>query len=270
MKTKQLLRDTAAVGAATLAMLLCSTSAQAQVFTETFGNAAGRVSNTYVPTSSFTFSGVGGVVDGFYTVMPPQGIIASTGQAYWVDLPSDHTGDSNGALMVLNAGANPDDIYVRNFNVQPGTSYRVSAWRYVVNGNGGGGASAPISWSLQIRNQSTNVPVVQSGALASTSTRNWIQSTYEFTVPADCNTVGGNVPARLSITNQSAVVNGNDLYVDDISVEVVPVAAGQAEFCPTGRGTTSVPTLDIAGLGLLSLLGAGAGALALRRRKRGH
>ena len=31
---------------------------------------------------------------------------------------------------------------------------------------------------------------------------------------------------------------------------------------------TSVPTLDLAGLGLLSLLGAGAGALGLRRRQR--
>ncbi len=33
---------------------------------------------------------------------------------------------------------------------------------------------------------------------------------------------------------------------------------------------TPVPTLDFAGLGLLSLLGAGAGALGLRRRKRTH
>ena len=40
---------------------------------------------------------------------------------------------------------------------------------------------------------------------------------------------------------------------------------------PPGSSVVApVPTLDVAGLGLLSLLGAGAGALSLRRRKRGQ
>ncbi|WP_436278405.1 IPTL-CTERM sorting domain-containing protein [Ottowia thiooxydans] len=37
---------------------------------------------------------------------------------------------------------------------------------------------------------------------------------------------------------------------------------------PVAATPTAVPTLDVAGLGLLGLLSAGVGALALRRRNR--
>ena len=51
-----------------------------------------------------------------------------------------------------------------------------------------------------------------------------------------------------------------DFYITATCTGVDPVV--------TPTNVTPVPTLDVAGLGLLSLLGAGAGALALRRRKR--
>lgn len=261
MKPHQTLLKTAA---AVLVMLASGVSAQAQTFTETFGNATGRVSNAYVP--NFTFSASGDIGDGSYAVMPPQNITTSTGRPWWSDLVSDHTGDTGGALMVLNAGSALNDFYRRDFSIQPGHSYRISAWRYVVNGNGGAGATDPISWSLQIRNPSTNETLVQSGALPSTATKSWIQSTYDFAVPVDCKTVGVGVPARLAVTNQSPITAGNDFYIDDISVQDITPNDALDKFCPARA--TSVPTLDMGGLGLLSLLGAAAGAVALRRRKR--
>lgn len=50
---------------------------------------------------------------------------------------------------------------------------------------------------------------------------------------------------------------------------ITATCTGEAPIDPF-TPTTPVPTLDIAGLGLLGLLSAGAGAFALRRRKRSH
>ena len=269
MKSNKPLLKAVSFSVASLAMLACGVSVQAQTFTETFGTAAGRVSNAYVPSGNFTYNASGAVGDGHYTVMPPQNITGSTGASYWANLADDHTG--GGALMVLNAGPALNEFYQRDFNVQPGHSYRVSAWRYVVNGNGGAGSTNPISWSLQMRNPSTNATQVESGALPSAVTQAWTESAYEFTVPIDCKTQGAGVPARLALTNRSAVTSGNDFYIDDISVTDITPNDALDKFCPVRVApVTAVPTLEVAGLGLLGILSAGLGAMALRRRQRGQ
>lgn len=245
MKSMHSLRKTVACTTAVLATLTCGASAHAQTFTETFGNAAGRVSNAYVPSGNFTFAASGAVNDGFYTVMPPQNITASTpGQPWWTNLPSDHTGDTGGALMVLNAGNALNEFYQRDFEVQAGHSYRISAWRYVVNGNGGAGSTNPISWALQVRNPSTNAPLAQSGDLPSTVTQDWFESTYEFTVPIDCKASGTGVPARLALTNRSPITGGNDFYIDDISVVDITPNDALDKFCPLPQADLSITKSD--------------------------
>ena len=54
-----------------------------------------------------------------------------------------------------------------------------------------------------------------------------------------------------------------EFYVTGVCTGDAPV-----DTPPTPSSVTPVPTLDLAGLGLLGLLGAGMGAFALRRRKR--
>ncbi len=269
MTPKQSLLKTARCGSALLVLLAWGASAQAQVvFKETFGSAPGRVSSSYVP-SGFTYAGSGDVTDNYYTITAPAslGPPSTPGQTWWDKVP-DHTGDTNGAVLVVNAGNVLTDMYQRDFTVLPGHSYRISAWRWVVNGVGGAGGTGPLSWSLQLRDPSNNVTKLQSGNIASTGIKQWLESTYEFTVPVDCKTVGQGVPARLAVVNGTAETNGNDFYVDDISVTDFTPQGALAEFCPTPRPPAAVPTLDLAGLGLLGLLGAGMGAFALRRRKR--
>lgn len=255
------------------ALLLASAcaSAQAQVFTEDFGTLASpsdRATNTYV--TGFAFRPTGEVSNGGYAVMRPSAINPAAG-AYWANLATDHTANTNGALMVLNAGRPLNDIYRRDFTIEAGKSYHISAWRYVVNGASGGGSSTPLSWSLEVRNADSNTALASSGALPSSGRLQWEESTFDFTVPAGCMGGSSTVPARLAITNRTAEDNGNDLYVDDISVTEIPPVRGQPEFCPSGVGPepSAVPTLDFAGLSLLGLLGAGIGGLALRRRQRG-
>lgn len=142
----------------------------------------------------------------------------------------------------------------------------------MVNGANGGGSSDPLFWSFQIRDPATNAPIrdpatnqplYDSGPLSSGNTRlQWVRSTYEFRVPLDCSSVGRAIPARLAITNQSAIVNGNDFYIDDISVEDTTPSGSVENAC-----YKAVPVMGAGGLGLLSLMGAFAGAVALRRRR---
>lgn len=88
--------------------------------------------------------------------------------------------------------------------------------------------------------------------------------TYTSLTPAICSvTSDGTVtPKKNGVCTIAADQPGNAEYAaaervtQDITLTDAPVVI------------TQVPTLDVLGLGLLSLLGAGAGGLALRRRKR--
>lgn len=264
MKSKASLLKPALYGAVALALLTGGVAAQAQVFTETFGTDAARVSVAAPATTGFTFVGSGTLPNNNYTVMRPQNVTGSTGDAYWVNLSSDHTGDTGGALMVVNAGTTLADMYRRDFNALPGHSYRISAWRYVVNGDNTKTPTGPLSWSLEWRDTADAVQKT-SGNVNSTQYRQWEQTTFDFTVPKNCAAPDTPVAQRVALVNRLAQTEGNDFYVDDISLTDL----GPTDICPPPP-PVSVPTLDIAGLGLLSLLGAGAGALALRRRKRGE
>jgi hypothetical protein len=100
-------------------------------------------------------------------------------------------------------------------------------------------------------------------------------------------TTGGVLGAQFSSTNGlfGAANNGSGMYRINLGtgqrdkISNAPASGNNdgascsnaalfESLSPEPQPPTAVPTLDIAGLGLLSLLGAGAGALALRRRKR--
>lgn len=265
---------------AAVAMFAAVATAQAQtVFLETFGNAQnrvddanaeGRVIDPYPNVSiGITNAATGSVADGFYTVMSPLSTSTSTGQSFWTET-EDHTGDTEGAVMVLNAGDTTDEIYVREFDMEPGKSYRVSAWRFVVNGGADANHDDPINWAMGVVRDDRGAAdddyfLVEPENVASTTRNEWEETVYEFSVPVDCDAMGENVPGIFTLYNRTNIVSGNDLYIDDIMVEEIP-PIGDVELCPSP--ITSVPTLDIAGLGLLSLLGAGLGAFAMRRRRR--
>ena len=100
-------------------------------------------------------------------------------------------------------------------------------------------------------------------------------------------TTGGVLGAQFSSTNGlfGAANNGSGMYRINLGtgqrdkISNAPASGNNdgascsnaalfESLSPEPQPPTAVPTLDIAGLGLLSLLGAGAGAVALRRRKR--
>ena len=262
--TSELYRKLLALAAGCAAMVGASgVNAQTVVFHETFGNADTRVSSPYVPQE---FPGAdrgyysprltGEIADGTYAIMRPQDV--QSGGSWWVNLPTDHSGDPTGALMVLNAGRTLSDYYRRNFDVKAGASYEISVWRYVVNANG----SNPIAWSLQVKQVNSGTVLVNSGPISNTTTRTWEQSTFRFTIPASCATATGS-QATMALTNQSPITRGNDIYIDDINVTELPLDPSLPTACPSEP--SAVPTLDVwALLGLGSLLGW----LGMRRSRR--
>ena len=234
--TSELYRKLLALAAGCAAMVGASgVNAQTVVFHETFGNADARVSSPYVPQE---FPGqpigyysprlTGGIQDGTYAIMRPQAVQSVS--SYWVNLPTDHSGDPTGALMVLNAGRTLSDFYRRNFDVKAGASYEISVWRYVVNANG----SAPIAWSLQVKQVNSGTVLVDSGSISNTTTRTWEQSTFRFTIPASCATATGS-QATMALTNQSPITRGNDIYIDDIKVTELPLDPSLPSACPSER-----------------------------------
>ena len=228
--TSELYRKLLALAAGCAAMVGASAvNAQAVVFHETFGNADTRVASPYVYYSPRL---TGGVPDGTYTIMRPQNVQSAGG--YWANLPTDHSGDPTGALMVLNAGRTLSDFYRRNFDVKAGASYEISVWRYVVNANLAANPPNPVAWSLQVKQVNSGDVLVNSSPISNTTVRAWEQSTFSFTIPASCAAATGS-QATIALTNQSPITNGNDIYIDDIKVTELPLDPNLPSACPTER-----------------------------------
>ena len=226
--TSELYRKLLALAAGCAAMVGASgVNAQTVVFHETFGNADARVSSPYVYYSPRL---TGAIPDGTYTIMRPQAVQPGGG-SWWANLPTDHSGDPTGALMVLNAGRTLSDFYRRNFDVKAGASYEISVWRYVVNANG----SAPIAWSLQVKQVNSGTVLVNSGSISNTTTRAWEESTFRFTIPASCAAAATGSQATMALTNQSPITAGNDIYIDDIKVTELPLDPSLPSACPSER-----------------------------------
>lgn len=230
---------------------LCSAlaiNAQTVVFHETFGTSPNRVSSPYVPkafpntaTEYYTFSAANDIPDGAYTITRPQNL-ASLQFNYWVDLPTDHSGDPAGALLVLNAGDQLTDFYRRNFDIRPGYSYEVSVWRYVVNGNEAiTPVQGPVSWKLELREVNSDTLLTGSQPLYNTNRGSWEESIYRFSVPMNCgSTVPGGIQAAMALKNNEMIAQGNDFYVDDIKVTETPFdPALPQSACPTERSVVN-------------------------------
>ena len=237
--TSELYRKLLALAAGCAAMVGASgVNAQTVVFHETFGNADARVSSPYVPQALpgqdpgyYSPRLTGTIDDGTYAIMRPQAVQPGGG-SWWVNLPTDHSGDPTGALMVLNAGSTLSDFYRRNFDVKAGASYEISVWRYVVNADLTANPPKPVAWSLQVKQVNSGTVLVNSNPISNTTTRTWEQSTFRFTIPASCATATGS-QATMALTNQSPITRGNDIYIDDINVTELPLDPSLPSACPS-------------------------------------
>lgn len=225
------------------------------VFQDDFGQSTTRVESTYMPkVNGFTFASISNPTDfpkirideDYYAVIDPTRIKdpwpanfdwfwtgpAPAGSSSSLNHPAttDHTGNSNGAVMVVNnGGVNSGFFYLRNFSFEVNSIYKLSLWVYVVNPNG------EIDFGL--KDYAGNDLFGGTGRLSSplftTNNNQWREVTFYFTTP-NCT----NKDAKIELYNGDLSGTGvfnTDYYIDDISLEKVSSAPGgtQVITCPS-------------------------------------
>ena len=191
------------------------------------GNALLGCSNPglFLPCSDYIYtSDIGGLIPEFrYSILKSVGN-ANGGNCIKGDWKgSDHTGDG-GYFMAVNGAPNtafsPIFYQMKSVPVCIGATYEFSA--YVINLRPGSGTNAS---SPNISFKVNGVVIANSGLIAGTTTATWVKVGGSFTASTPM--------VDLEVVNATAVANGNDLGLDDISFNVC-----QSQISVNGTATT--------------------------------
>jgi gliding motility-associated-like protein len=154
-------------------------------------------------TTTYTYT-TGTPSDGQYS------IARSTNGMYpssWWQV-TDHTGNANGYMMVVNASLAADNFYTQTISgLCPGTTYEFAAW--VMNLIKTSGINPNITFTIS--NSSGTIKTFSTGSIPISSSATWKQYGTFFTTPA----AGG--PITLTMSNNAPGGNGNDIVLDDIT-----------------------------------------------------
>ncbi|NIG53400.1 gliding motility-associated C-terminal domain-containing protein [Chitinophaga sp. Cy-1792] len=171
--------------------------------TATFAAALGSdiTSYTYV-AQSFPY-------DGSYTV---ENTTAGAGNVWWST--TDHTGNSGGYMMVVNANTSVTDYFYKKkvTGLCPNTTYEFAAW--IVNLLRSSDINPPnVTFSILTADGNTVIQQYSTGTIARTSSGPvWRQFGFYFTTPAGVSDV------IIKMTNNSpGGAPANDLALDDIT-----------------------------------------------------
>ena len=196
------------------------------IFFDNFGQHTTRVKTLYMPTGSYFFAdpnlsmSAKEIQDNYYAVIDPRHIAdANPASYFWTSTSptattpagartyytADHTGDTNGAVMVVNAGTTINYLYKRPVVLKTGFRYRFSFWIYVVTKSS--------QFSMEVTNSSNNTINTFAGPVL-VNEGVWTQYTLDFPVPISGTDTTNNVTAGLQ--NKYSLIIGNDYYIDDI------------------------------------------------------
>ena len=175
--------------------------------------------------------------DGQYAIVNSQTGTGNCHPTTWVNVPSDHTGNPNGYMMIVNASSAPSVFFTYNVptDLCPNTTYQFSA--YVLNlistAASGSGVSEPnITFSIETTDGQI-LATSNTGTLPTSNAATWIQESVLFTTTTQTSVV-------IKMTNNAPGGNGNDLVIDDIAFRACgPII--QTGF--TSVNNTTTPTL---------------------------
>jgi len=158
-------------------------------------------------STSYTYTSADFPNDGSYTIEKT----TNTPNTWWTT--TDHTGNTGGYMMVVNASVSKTDYFYKREvdNLCGGTTYQFSAW--VGNLLRYSDISPPdITFSIE----TTGGTVIQSYNTGPVSQRKdsfkWIQFAFNFTLPAGT----GNLIIKMT-NNSNGGAPANDLALDDIT-----------------------------------------------------
>lgn len=224
----------------TIILILITLKADAQVtcngywgqylVNQTFGQ-GNATDNWYGPLATFapgaststTFVGAAGPTGGSladgYSGLTKNTSAPGTGQgANWINM-TDHTGDPNGLMLLVNAPSTAATVFFEYTMVDlcPNTTLKLSTW--VINVNSALVATSTCGANTQYPNLTLRaVDPVTNAVLATTNTGNVPIDTawHEFSMIFNN---GSNTSIKLQVVNNSVGSGcGNDLALDDITV----------------------------------------------------
>ena len=187
--------------------------------------------------------------NGFYTIIAPSHIydmskvmpdgnnIGWIGE-WWYNQnpkPADHTdGSLDGAVLVVNGGMVLNQYYRRVVQLEPGKTYKVSAFIYGAGGNKVGVnfeaqdiLTEKVLGSSNIDHNITDFSDKADNVMRLKDQNTWEQKTWTFKAPNDANCINIAIALRNNISSDS----GNDFFVDDITLEET-TETGTEYDCP--------------------------------------
>jgi gliding motility-associated-like protein len=194
---------------------VCNGALGDPVINETFGHGNNPGPQLPSAVTNYSYYGMDCPNDGSYT------IASQTNNCFgdtWHSL-SDHTGDPNGYMMVVNASNNPGLFYTQTVDAGvlcANTTYYFSAWitNLIVPSACGGASSRPnITFSIETLDGRQLSTPYNTGDIVPTAHTEWNQYGTYFTTPGDVTTV------VVKMVNNAPGGCGNDLALDDITLQ---------------------------------------------------
>lgn len=190
---------------------LCQGSLGDPIVNITFGAGSNPGASLQAATTSYQYLTNDCPGDGFYTVRN------NTNSCFgntWHTLSADHTGNTNGYFMLINASFQPSAFYIDTVRgLCGGTTYEFAAW--VINVLKPTACSPnPTQPNLTFTLEKADGGVLQTyntNTISSQSTPIWQQFGFFFTTPANVSDI------VLRIFNNAPGGCGNDLALDDIT-----------------------------------------------------
>lgn len=196
----------------------CNGSLGDPVINQDFGSGANPGAPLAAGITNMTYTTNNCPDDGYYTI---SNSISGTGNCHpdtWHNVFTDHTGNPNGYMMIVNASEQPSVFFTQTANgLCPNTTYEFSS--YILNlitlaasqSTFGGPVSEPdITFTIQTTDGQI-LATSNTGTIPPTADVTWYKYGTYFTTPANVTDV------IVKMTNNAPGGNGNDLILDDIT-----------------------------------------------------
>lgn len=210
------------------------------VIIETFGSGSNPGAPLPSTVTNYTYTSDLCPGDGFYTIANASYLNSSSGcfTNTWHLLTNDHTGNTNGFMMVVNAANSAGLFYTQRADASKlcgSTTYEFSAWimNLVLPSACSNNSTRPnITFSIETVSGQV-LQTYQTGNILPTNTPEWKQYAVRFTTPANVTDV------VVKMVNNAPGGCGNDLALDDITFRAVgPIL--QTIFATTSTKTESL------------------------------